>query len=250
MIKNLAIKLLYVVCSMCNKKILFYFVMGLFALLWSLLSSKINATSIKVVGLFEGGAAVILVDGDQKLLKKNKPLSNGIELISVTSEKAFIKINDKIEEYYLDQSKSYTNTKQQSFESDSYFENNQKTNHEISIEKNTTGHFLTSGKINNFPVEFLVDTGASVIGLNKKIAEEIGLNYRAGRIVNIQTASGSVKAYKINLATVSVGGIVLSNVEAVVNDSLHPEIPLLGMSYLQSVELRYKKNKLFMKKSM
>ena len=93
--------------------------------------------------------------------------------------------------------------------------------------------FKTTGSINGYTVNFLVDTGASSIALNSNMAKRLGLQYKLkGDPTIVTTASGSVSAYSINLDRVKVGEIMLRNVAAVVIDGSEPSTPLLGMSYL------------------
>ena len=52
------------------------------------------------------------------------------------------------------------------------------------------------------------------------------------------TASGRANAYQIKLRSVMVGGINAEVVSAVVVEGDYPEMVLLGMSYLNYVDMR------------
>jgi aspartyl protease family protein len=87
--------------------------------------------------------------------------------------------------------------------------------------------------INDVPVKFVVDTGASDMVLTLKDAERVGLN-RAdlqffGRAM---TANGEVRIAPVRLDKVSVGGLSDMRVSASVNEGEMTQ-SLLGMSYLQ-----------------
>lgn len=99
------------------------------------------------------------------------------------------------------------------------------------------GHFLAEGAVNGVPVRFVVDTGATVVALPAADANRIGLDYRRGARGTTQTANGPVSVYQVRLESVRVGGIELQNVDGIVIESGLP-VPLLGMSFLNRMEMR------------
>ncbi len=101
-----------------------------------------------------------------------------------------------------------------------------------SVSKSSDGHFWAQGVVNGTQVRFLVDTGASTITLTPTDAQRLGLE-PAGLTYNIpiRTANGDSLAARVTLASVSVAGARVSDVEAVVVNHGLP-ISLLGMSYL------------------
>ena len=54
----------------------------------------------------------------------------------------------------------------------------------IVLSASTGGHFVSQGTINARPVQFLVDTGATTVGIGIADAERIGLNYKQGAPVH------------------------------------------------------------------
>ncbi|GAB4041861.1 MAG: TIGR02281 family clan AA aspartic protease [Rubrivivax sp.] len=99
------------------------------------------------------------------------------------------------------------------------------------------GHFVTTGRINGRTVQFMVDTGATVIGLGAHEARAIGLDYQSGRRVTMNTANGPAPGWLVTLSTVSVGEVTVNNVEAVVTPSSMPYV-LLGNSFLSRFQMR------------
>jgi aspartyl protease family protein len=99
------------------------------------------------------------------------------------------------------------------------------------------GHFVTAGRINGRPVQFMVDTGATVIGLSADTARGIGLDYQGGRRVTLGTANGPAPGWLVTLSTVSVGEVTLANVQAVVTPGGMPYV-LLGNSFLSRFQMR------------
>ena len=106
------------------------------------------------------------------------------------------------------------------------------------IAKNLKMQYITAALINGRSAQVLVDTGANVVAINALQATALGLDYRQGRPATVITASGEVAAYAVNLASVEIGGIQVRNVEATVIEGAYPPMVLLGMSYLQHVEIR------------
>lgn len=100
------------------------------------------------------------------------------------------------------------------------------------VSKGADGHFWADAEVNGQPVHFLVDTGATAVALTASDAERLGLKTADLKYgYNVTTAGGSARAAAVTLASVSVNGARLENVQAlVVTDGL--DVSLLGMSYL------------------
>ncbi len=105
---------------------------------------------------------------------------------------------------------------------------------ELTLQRNRSGHYVANGNINNTPVVFLLDTGASDVSVPEKLAQEIGLK-RGGPMV-YKTANGLVTVYATRLAKVDLGGIVLQQVRASINPNMQGNEVLLGMSFLKHLE--------------
>ncbi len=84
----------------------------------------------------------------------------------------------------------------------------------------------------------MVDTGASVVALSSQLAEQLGINYRAGRLGRVHTAQGETSSYFVELPEVSVGDITVRNVRTAVINGAYPRDVLLGMSFLSNVQMR------------
>ncbi len=128
----------------------------------------------------------------------------------------------------------------------SYLErqNNPNTNPETSttgltkdvvLKRNRSGHYVSSGMINGKTVTFLLDTGATDVAVSDELANTLGL--RRGMRISSQTANGTVTAWQTMLSEVSIGDISLQNVRASILPSLHGDEVLLGMSFLQQLEM-------------
>ncbi len=94
------------------------------------------------------------------------------------------------------------------------------------------GHFFTNGTINGKTVRFVVDTGATSVALSVADAERIGLPYKKGRPMRMQTANGISNGWGVKLDSVRIKGVQVHNVDAVVTSSSMGGITLLGNSFL------------------
>ena len=98
------------------------------------------------------------------------------------------------------------------------------------------GHYYLTLDINNVPVEFVVDTGASQVVLTQDDAKRIGLNPSSlSYLGTASTANGTVRTAAVRLHTVSLGAITDTSVRAVVNDG-QMFGSLLGMTYLSNFD--------------
>lgn len=94
---------------------------------------------------------------------------------------------------------------------------------------------------------FLVDTGASYTVITPQMAEELGIKiHRDTPTLPVTTANGTLNAPVVTLKNVSLGGMRVDNVEAVVTDlGDTPQLSgLLGMSFFRGMELSFRQDKL------
>ncbi|MFT4614314.1 MAG: aspartyl protease family protein [Bacteroidia bacterium] len=105
---------------------------------------------------------------------------------------------------------------------------------EIFLQRNKSGHYVTSGKINGQQVTFILDTGATGVAVPEAMAKRLGLS--RGRAFPTQTANGMSTSYAVILDRVSVGAIELRDVAAGITPGLQSEEALLGMSFLKHIE--------------
>ena len=180
---------------------------------------------IVINGLFQN-KAVVTIDGKQRILKKDKASPEGVILIESSSEEAIIEVNGERNTYKLGEhiGSSYS----QASAGNSFI-----------LAPDSGGMYTTTGFINGISVDLVVDTGASVVFINKNVARQLGIKYKlSGEEGVAYTASGVDKIYKIKLDRVRIGDIELRNVDGAVSDSDFPVITLLGMSFLERVNMK------------
>jgi aspartyl protease family protein len=100
------------------------------------------------------------------------------------------------------------------------------------VTKAADGHYWAEASVNGAAVRFLVDTGATAVALTAADARRLGLDtdnldYR----VNVTTADGKTRAASVKLASITIAGARVNDVEALVLES-GLQTSLLGMSYL------------------
>jgi aspartyl protease family protein len=115
------------------------------------------------------------------------------------------------------------------------------TDTSIEVAKGRDNHFRLTLRINNVPVDFLVDTGASQVVLTIDDAARVGLDPDSLAYIGTAfTANGEVATAPVRLDRVELGDMVDTRVRASVNSG-QMESSLLGMSYLsrfESIEIR------------
>ncbi len=118
---------------------------------------------------------------------------------------------------------------------DSYSANNQTV---VKLERNRYGHYVTSGYLNDKPVVYMLDTGATVVAIPGSL--ENRLNLRRGREYQTHTANGTGTAYATEIDYIQIGDIRLNNVRASILPGMEGEQILLGMDALKQLEFRQK----------
>ena len=98
--------------------------------------------------------------------------------------------------------------------------------------KGEDGHYWAEANVNGTAVKFLVDTGASAVALKPEDAQRMGISPSSLTYdYKVTTASGEARAARVKLASVSVSGAEVRDVDAYVIES-GLQTSLLGMTYL------------------
>ena len=107
---------------------------------------------------------------------------------------------------------------------------------EVTLDRNAQGHYVASGKINGYPVVFLLDTGATDVAVSEALANRLGLEKKGGAFSH--TANGVVAVWQTVLDRVQLGVIEMHQVRASILPDLKPaDQVLLGMSFLKQLEM-------------
>jgi aspartyl protease family protein len=104
----------------------------------------------------------------------------------------------------------------------------------VRIRKRSDGHFVAKTEVNGVTVTMLVDTGASSVVLKPADARLAGVDVdRLTYSVPVQTANGTAYAAAVRLKRLSVGGIAVDGIEALVAKPGTLGESLLGMTFLR-----------------
>jgi aspartyl protease family protein len=182
-----------------------------------------GAVDVNVVGLFPGKAMLEIDKAPARMVSVGQKI-NGIKLLEANSEGAVVEINGKREKLQLGQSIASAGPVSE--------------RPKIILTADSNGHFITTGQMNGGTTTFLVDTGATTIAMSKAEAKRLGISYINGRRGVSNTANGQVMYYSIKLDTVKVGDVTLHQIDAAVIDGGGMDITLLGMSFLNRLEMK------------
>jgi len=113
----------------------------------------------------------------------------------------------------------------------------QASSRSLNIPRDARGHFQTDGRIEGQRINFMIDTGASLVALNEKSAARFGLRpSRSDYNATVSTANGTIKAARARLAMIELGGLVVRDVDALVLPDAALSENLLGMSFLSKLK--------------
>ena len=116
---------------------------------------------------------------------------------------------------------------------------------QVVLQRNRSGHYIVSGFINNQPVQFMVDTGATDVAIPAALADKLKLEH--GNRIIYSTANGNVQGYTTRLDTVTIGNITLNNIRGGINPGMSEQVVLLGMSFLKQLEFTQRNQTLILK---
>jgi aspartyl protease family protein len=115
----------------------------------------------------------------------------------------------------------------------------------VTLRSDGRGHFQVEARVEGRRMDFMVDTGASMIAMRESSAARLGIHPRvADYTVKTQTANGLGRAARVHLNSVEINGIMVRDVEAFVVPDESLTTNLLGMSFLSRVRWTHDRGKL------
>lgn len=115
----------------------------------------------------------------------------------------------------------------------------------MTITRGDDGHFGVAGEVDGRRMDFLIDTGASVVVLREREAARLGIHPAArDYTVDVSTANGKVHGAPVELNRMDVGPLTVRNVRALILPDEALGQNLLGMSFLARVRWEHRDGKL------
>ncbi len=173
-----------------------------------------------------GERALLVVDGQTRMLGVGQE-SQGLRLLALSDDRAQVSLNGRSLWLNLGSPTALGG----SGGSGGNGGRESSSGERIVLMASSGGHFQVPGSINNQAVNFLVDTGATLVTMSAKVAERLGLDYRKEPSLITQTANGQAPAWRLSLGSVRVRDVELHQIDAIVVEHDMPVV-LLGNSFL------------------
>lgn len=169
------------------------------------------------------GIAVLQIDGARVTLRAGQSHGN-LRLISADANAAVVEVDGERRRLEVSQriSGSFSRPERPS----------------VTVRRDSQLQYRTTAELNGVRVPVIVDTGANIVAMNSAHARSLGIGAEEGVAAQVQTASAVLPARRVTLDSVSVGGIRVNAVAATIIDGPQPVTILLGMSFLQHVEMQ------------
>ncbi|WP_162409238.1 retropepsin-like aspartic protease family protein [Acuticoccus sediminis] len=107
----------------------------------------------------------------------------------------------------------------------------------VTVHRAFRGQFVLDGYVDDTPVTFLFDTGASTVVLSAADARRAGFNAeRLDYRIPVMTAKGMTTVAPVRLDSLTIGNISVDNVQAAVARPGDLDSSLLGMTFLNRLD--------------
>lgn len=207
----------------------------LLAALLSLLPWAALAQAVALTGI-SGSKALVVIDGAAPRFLSPGQAHQGVTLLSVNGDAATLQVGGERKTLRVGESPVSLG---QIVGADG--------GRRVVMTADASGHFMPQGQINGRSVQFLVDTGASVIAIGAGEARRLNIPFENGQKVGLSTANGNAVGYQIRLGKVQVGDVVVYDVPAVVTPQSMPFV-LLGNSFLNRFQMQRSSDQLTLEK--
>ena len=190
----------------------------------ALCTTAIHAQAVALSGIL-GSKALLVVDGGEPRAVAAGDAHRGVKVVSVQADSAVLEIGGQRQTMRVGGAPVSVGKSVPGG-----------SGARIVLTADGAGHFVTQGTINSRVVQCLVDTGATTIGLSMADADRIGLTYRQGQVVQVGTANGVVRGWKISLSSVRLNDVEVYDIDAIVTPNALPYV-LLGNSFLTRFQM-------------
>jgi aspartyl protease family protein len=208
---------------------------GLLALM--LAGASVQAQSVAMTGGM-GSKALLVIDGGAPKAMAAGQEHKGVKVVSVGSEQVVVEVAGKRQTVQLGGAPVSLGGSGGSSPGGGA---------QIVLTAGHGGHFTTEGSINGRSVQFLVDTGATMVSMSMDEARRIGLKFEGGQRGRSSTANGVVETYVVTLSKVRIKDVELFDVQASVSTGSMPYV-LLGNSFLTRFQMKRENDQLTLTK--
>jgi aspartyl protease family protein len=109
--------------------------------------------------------------------------------------------------------------------------------HTMVLASDRAGHFQVDARVDGRPIDFVVDTGASLVVMRESAAAQVQIFPKASDYTaRVSTANGTIKAAPTTLGRIQVGDITVFDVPALVLPDEALDKNLLGASFLSRLK--------------
>lgn len=197
-------------------------------------TAAVHAQSVAMTGVMGSKALLVINGGAPKALGTDQS-HQGVRLIAVHGEQATIEYQGQRQTVRMGASPISIGQLAPAGQ------------RKVVLRADNQGHFRGNGFINDKAMHYMVDTGASVIGIGITDAQRLRLDYSQGERVTLRTANGNAQGWRIKLDSVRVGDITLYGIHAVVSPQPMPHI-LLGNSFLSQLHMTRQGNEMVLER--
>ncbi len=183
------------------------------------------AQSVGLSGML-GGKALIIVDGSAPKTVGVGETYKGVKIVSIQGDQAVVEIDGEKQTLRLGDAPANMRGKS----------GDAPNGNRVVLAAGNGGHFFALGQINGKSARMIVDTGATSVSISTSDAQRMGIDFKAGQMVQMSTANGVVPGWLVKLDSVRVGDVLVQQVDGIVSSGNMPYV-LLGNSFLSHFQM-------------
>jgi len=184
-----------------------------------------------------GGKALVVIDGAAPRFLSAGQEHQGVKLLSVQGQSATVEVEGRRQDLHVGQAPVSVGAQAGAAPG----------GQRIVLTADGQGHFTPQGQINGRTVQFMVDTGATLVILGQADARRVNLSLDNGQRVQVATANGMVLGHQVRLGTVRVGDVQVFDVPGIVLPQAMPYV-LLGNSFLTRFQMQRQNDQMTLEK--
>lgn len=185
-----------------------------------------------------GGKALLIVDGGAPKTVAAGDTFKGVKVVSTQGEQAVIDIDGKQHVLRVGDAPASVGGSGSGATASA---------NRVVLTAGNGGHFFTLGQINGKSAHMVVDTGATAVSMSLRDAQNMGIDYKSGQMIQMSTANGVIPGWQIKLSSVRVGDVSVHGVDAIVSSGSMPYV-LLGNSFLTHFQMTRTNNQMVLEK--